>query len=103
MYKQGTVKDAFNCDRTNEAMVEYVGVSLGPVTSRAQDPDKASEQNRGEAQEEVPVCGDGGSCRGTPGRDESIKQIEPRQQQERSSGGRGGLAPHNEHVHEKLR
>jgi hypothetical protein len=35
MYKQGTAKDAANFDRTNEAMAEYVGVSLGPVASRA--------------------------------------------------------------------
>ena len=34
-YKQGTVKDAANSDRTTEAMAEYVGVSLGPVASRA--------------------------------------------------------------------
>ena len=34
-YKQGTAKDAANFDRTNEAMAEYVGVSLGPVASRA--------------------------------------------------------------------
>ena len=34
MYKQGTTKDAVNFDRTNEAMAEYVGVSLGPLASR---------------------------------------------------------------------
>ena len=35
MYKQGTVKDATNFDRTNEAMAEYVEVLLGPVALRA--------------------------------------------------------------------
>ena len=34
-YKQRTAKDAANFNRTNEAMAEYVGVSLGPVASRA--------------------------------------------------------------------
>jgi hypothetical protein len=35
MHKWGTAKDAANFDRTNKAMVEYVGVSLEPVALRA--------------------------------------------------------------------
>ena len=35
MYKQGTAKDAANFGRTNEAMMKYAGVSLGPVASTA--------------------------------------------------------------------
>ena len=34
-YKQGTVKDLVVFDRTNKAVAEYVGVSLGPVALRA--------------------------------------------------------------------
>ena len=35
MYKQGAAKDAANSDIANEAMAEYVGVSLGPMALRA--------------------------------------------------------------------
>ena len=34
MYTQGIAKDTANFYRTNQAMVEYVGILLGPVTSR---------------------------------------------------------------------
>ena len=71
MYKQGTVKDATNFNRINEAMAEYVGVLLGPVASKAvRTLTKPSERNRDKAQEEVPPGG--GGCGGTPSCDRGI-------------------------------
>jgi hypothetical protein len=35
LYKQGTVKDVTDFDRTNDTMLEYASFMLGPVTSKA--------------------------------------------------------------------
>ena len=71
MYKQSTVKDTANFNRTNKVMAEYVGVLLGPVASKAvRTLTKPSERNRDKAQEEVPPGG--GGCGGTPSCDRGI-------------------------------